>query len=263
MFPVLFDISGFKVFTSGVMWFVGCCLAALILLRISRDQNLSYDLLMKMAFACLFGGIVGARLGYAHLNQEFFINNPLEILKFYEGGMVYYWGFGGGILASLLFWGRRPGWIRVCDIMILSLVPAHVMGRLGCFLHGCCFGLGFQKLPFFEFFLVRFPADNILRHPVQLYSALGLTVIFIILWQVYKKSRTPGIITITYVYSYAIFRFTIEYIRDDPRGNFVQSLPISTSQGIALLSIFLITAYLLLLKIGWLPKPKISEIPRR
>ncbi len=42
---------------------------------------------------------------------------------------------------SYLFWRGRSGWIRICDIMILSLVPAHVMGRLGCYLHGCCYGV--------------------------------------------------------------------------------------------------------------------------
>lgn len=263
MFPVLIEISGFKVFTSGVMWFFGCCLAALILLTISKDRNLSYSLLLRMAIACLCGGIIGARLGYVHLNIDYFINNPVEIFKFYEGGMVYYWGFGGGIIGGLLFWRRRPGWIRVCDIMILSMVPAHVMGRIGCFLHGCCFGLNFEKLPYLESLLVRFPVDNLLRHPVQLYSALGLIVIFIILWQVHKRSETPGLVTIAYLYSYAIFRFTIEYLRDDSRGYFIQTLSISTSQGIALLSILLLSVYILMLRSGLLPKPEMSEIPSR
>ncbi len=262
MYPILINVSGFQVFTSGVMWFIGCCVAALVLLKISKDQNLPYWLLIRMQLACLVGGIIGARLGYIHLNLEFFTNNPLEILKFYKGGMVYYWGFVGGLTAGFLFWRGRTGWIKICDIMILSLVPAHIMGRVGCYLHGCCFGLGFQKLPYLEWLVVRFPADNILRHPVQLYSAFGLLVIFIVLCLVYKNSKRPGLVTITYIYSYAIFRFTIEFVRDDPRGYFFDILTLSTSQGIALVSVMITTLYLLLIQLNLISKPKICELPK-
>ena len=73
----------------------------------------------------------------------------------------------------------------------------------------------------------------------------------------------PGLVTIAYVYSYAIFRFTLEYLRDDSRGYFVETLSISTSQGIALLSILLLSVYIIMLRSGLLPKPEMSEIPSR
>ena len=138
MFPVQIEISGFKVFTSGLMWFIGCCLAALILLTISKDKNLSYRLLLRMAIAWFIWCGIIKQIGYVHLIY-YFINNP-EIFKFYEGGMVYYWGFGGGIIGGLLFWRRRPGALGFTQNDFID-VPAHAMGSICCFLHGCCFRL--------------------------------------------------------------------------------------------------------------------------
>tara|TARA_Y100000589_G_scaffold329881_1_gene377836 strand:+ start:549 stop:1340 length:792 start_codon:yes stop_codon:yes gene_type:complete len=262
MFPVLFDIGGFKLLTSGVMWFLGFCCTATVLLKISRDQSLSFGLLIKMAVACLLGGIIGARLGYIHLYWEFFINNPIDMLKFYEGGMVYYWGLAGGIITGLAFWRGRSGWIRICDIMILSLLPAQVMGRIGCYLHGCCFGITYDNLPYLKALMVRFPTETILRHPVQLYSGIGLALIFIGLWFIYKRLKIPGLVIISYIYCYATFRFTIEFLRADSRGHFWGIFDMSTSQEIGVVTILLMTSYLLALRIGWLPKPKVTDLPK-
>ncbi len=262
MYPVLLDIAGFQVLTSGVMWFFGFCCTALVLLNISLEQNISFLLLLKMALACLFGGIIGARLGYINLHWDYFVSHPIDAVKFYEGGMVYYWGLAGGIFTGLLFWRGKPGWIRICDIMILSLLPAQVMGRIGCYLHGCCFGVSYNNLPYMNWFMVVFPNENILRHPVQLYSGLGLALIFLILWFVYKRLKTPGIIIISYIYCYAFFRFFIEFLRADSRGYFLGIFDMSMSQEIGILTIIVLTFYLAGQLLGWFPKPKITDLPK-
>ena len=239
MYPVFFTIGSFEILTSGVFWGIGFGFALLVLLYISKLEKREYIPLVKMALCCLIGGIASARVGFVQLHWEYFLTEPLQIFKFYEGGMVYYWGLIGGILGGLLYWRKKQHLIATCDAMVLALIPAQIMGRMGCFFHGCCFGITFDELPFNKSFMVIFPGETVMRHPTQLYSCLFLSLIFIVLIFLYNKYYRPGLMLISYIYLYGICRFTIELIRADYRGSFFGISYLSTSQGIAVSSILL------------------------
>lgn len=245
MYPVIFKIGSFEVLTSGLFWCLGFGCALIVLLYISIAENREYFPLVKMALCCLCSGIVWARLGFIQLHWEYFFSDPLQMLKFYEGGMVYYWGLCGGILGGLFYWRKRQNLLSTCDAMVLALIPAQIMGRMGCFFHGCCFGLTIDEFPFSKSIMVTFPGESVMRHPTQLYSCLLLSLIFIVLIYLHHRYYRPGLTLVSYIYLYGIARFTIEIIRADYRGTFLGISYFSTSQGIAVSSILLVSLYLI------------------
>lgn len=255
MYPVLLKVGTFELLTSGVFWFLGLCCTLIFLKWISSKTDIKFQILFKMALCCLAGGIIAARLGYVNLHWQFFTSQPIEILKFYKGGMVFYWGLAGGVLSAILFWGKKKGLVEACDIMFLALVPAQIMGRIGCFFHGCCFGVSYDEFSLGKTLLVKFPGDALARHPTQLYSAFMLSLIFLFLLIIFKRNYRPGSIIIGYIFMYGIFRFLVETIRADFRGTFLGISYLSTSQSIAVITIILIGVFVFARNKVWCGDP--------
>jgi phosphatidylglycerol:prolipoprotein diacylglycerol transferase len=132
---------------------------------------------------------------------------------------------------------KLPGW-QIADCVAPGLALAQGLGRIGCFLAGCCWGTP-THLPFGVTFtsqiaheLTGVPLD-ISIHPTQLYeAALVLISIPFLMWLRQRKSF-QGEVILAYVCYYAIARFLLEFVRDDPRGYYVFGL-LSTSQLISL-----------------------------
>ena len=109
------------------------------------------------------------------------------------------------------------------NIVIPGVVLAHSLGRIGCFLVGCCYGkettsnFGVTFKPGSDAYFVLGPNHNVL--PTQLYEAIFLFILFIVLIIVNRKQF------IIYLFSYGIFRFILEFFRGDDRGSFILITP--------------------------------------
>ena len=147
------------------------------------------------------------------------------------GGLVFYGGLIGGVLAGIAYvrWCRAPLG-PLADLVIPYVALAHALGRIGCYLNGCCWG-AVTKLPWG----VTFPrtgwgaykeqlTDGLIKkgakfplpvHPTQLYEAAGCVVIFLMLRSIYKKNTPTGFIVTLYMLFYGMLRFTTEYFRGD------------------------------------------------
>jgi phosphatidylglycerol:prolipoprotein diacylglycerol transferase len=148
---------------------------------------------------------------YVALNWRTFQADPWEIPRLDHGGLVYYGGFGFGLLVAFwaIRWNRLPVWQTV-DLMIPPLIAAHAMGRIGCFLNGCCYGRP-TDVPW----AVVFHQEGIPRHPTQIYESLALLVLFFILKRIERPPTRPGAVTLIYGLLYGAWRFFIEFFRGD------------------------------------------------
>ncbi|MCP4446618.1 MAG: prolipoprotein diacylglyceryl transferase [Myxococcales bacterium] len=165
----------------------------------------------------------------------------LAVFKFWQGGLTFYGGMLLAIPGGMLFARRRNiGALLAADLLAPALMLALAVGRVGCFLNGCCYGaetagsLG-----------VLFPGHYLERHPTQLYESLFALALFAVLrWLLRPLLSRDGQLFGAMLTSYGVFRLGIELLRDDPRGALG---PLSTSQIIAL-PLFVAGIGLLLLK---------------
>ncbi len=196
----------------------------------------------KKGFTLLYLGIfifswIGAKVFFLAFSSGPKIYQYIYANYFWlGGGFVFYGGLVFGLsyffLYTLLL-KKFP--IENSKFLIPGLVFGHAIGRVGCFLAGCCYG----SVTSSHF---AFQVDGVSRYPVQMYEAIFLSFIGIIILKMLKKSDSNDKIVITYLVSYSIFRFLNEFLRgDEIRG--VLWLDLSSSQWISIFIIFIVIAY--------------------
>ncbi len=232
MFPELFRIGDFVVTTFGLMmvlsFFAGAWVLGRMYDRFGYPKDLAWDLIAWIAV----GGIVGAKAYYLGLHWRDLVANPAGEI-FSRGGLVWYGGLIGGVVADWLqVRARKLPAALMFDATAPALAVAYAVGRLGCFLVGddygrytdSALGIAFPKgsPPSSAGYLRNLgetvPAqfansDIVTVHPTQLYE-IGLALImFAILWNVGKKFLPQGRLFALYMMLYGCERFGIEFVR--------------------------------------------------
>jgi phosphatidylglycerol:prolipoprotein diacylglycerol transferase len=161
----------------------------------------------------LISGIVGARIVYVAMNIQYYMRNPVEIINLTKGGLVWYGAFIFGMIGAALFLKKnRINFWTAGDLFAPYIALAQAFGRIGCLLNGCCYG---SVVPAGSILGVVFPNESVSRYPTQIFSAILLLIIFIILiiWQ--KRRHFNGEIFLAYGLLYSMKRFGIEFFRGD------------------------------------------------
>lgn len=183
--PHIFKAGGFEVRWYGVLFALGFMIAYLILSKVFKNEGLSIDTLDKLTMYVFIGTVLGARLGHCLFYEpEYYLANPLSILKIWEGGLASHGAAVGIFLALWLFSiiQKTPfDWLLARVTMTIPLTGACI--RIGNLMNSEIYGKE-TNLPW-AFDFVR---DNAMhRHPTQIYEALAYIAIFFILYFVYKK----------------------------------------------------------------------------
>lgn len=158
LFPEGLPIRGY-----GVMVLTGSVTAIWMVIHRARQAGLNPEVILSLAFGLFIGGIVGARLFYVieywdtRFQFEDWSSTLLEIVKFTEGGLVFYGSMIGGAVAFVVLTRRMqlPA-LALADLIAPSLVVGLAFGRLGCLLNGCCYGGETDRR-----WAVAFPRDSI------------------------------------------------------------------------------------------------------
>ena len=160
----------------------------------------------------MIGIILGGRLGYVlFYDLPVYINDPMEIVRIWNGGMSFHGGLLG-VLGAFWYFARTRGrtFLEVSDF-IAPLIPQGLFfGRLGNFINGELWGK-VSDAPW----AVVFPgAGPLPRHPSQLYeAALEGLALFIMVWVFSLKPRKTGAVSGLFALGYAVFRFAVEFVR--------------------------------------------------
>ncbi|MBI5418713.1 MAG: prolipoprotein diacylglyceryl transferase [Deltaproteobacteria bacterium] len=220
MLPVLVSFGGLKIYSYGVFVAIGFLAALWVAGReVSRagfDREKFYD----MGFWAVIAAIIGARLFHVLVYWPFYRETPSEILKLWNGGLVFYGGFLAAVAVSLYFLRRhRIPFLPVADASALGIPLGLSFGRIGCTAAGCCYGK-LTALPWAVVF--SDPASlaplHVPLHPTQIYESLGGLAIFGTLYATRDRFRTPGMRFWTLIILYGVVRSFLEIFRDDPRG---------------------------------------------
>ena len=211
MDPVCFYIGSRPIYWYGVFVALGFLAAVTHWTFIARREKRPEGFGSELGFWVMLSGILGARVAYILANLDYFRDAPLEILRIDRGGLIYYGGFIGAALGIILFARlRKLPLLSIADLAASALPLGHALGRLGCFMNGCCYGLATTSR------WAIFNADDY-RYPVQLIEAALNIGVYLLLLRIYRRRKTNGMVLATYLMTYPIGRFLLEYLRGDQR----------------------------------------------
>jgi phosphatidylglycerol:prolipoprotein diacylglycerol transferase len=238
MYPTLFTIGDFTLSTYEAAMTVAFLLAIFLAYRRAPKEGIDAGLVLDVCLWIVIGSLVGARVLFILTQLDAYMAEPIKILKFWQGGLVYYGGLLGGALAVwIVLQRRKQPFFPMADLLAPYLMLGYAVHRsLGCFMAGCCFGKP-TLLPWG----VTFPegsaasvafGSGVAVHPTQLYTGLaGLLIFFFLVW--YRRRKPfPGALAILLFLLYAVARFVIEFFRGDTVRGFIG--PLSTSQVISI-----------------------------
>jgi len=213
MHPILFTIGPLTIYSYGFMVAVGFGFAAYLASRSAHEFGIEKNKVIDLLIWILIGGIIGARAVFIAMHIGYFKQNPAEMLDLSKGGLVWYGSFAGGLAAAYIYLKARkiPVWPAL-DLLAPYLALGQSIGRIGCFLNGCCYGtyaIGG------DLFNDLFPDKSFHRHPTQLYSSAALLIIFIILRRWQRSRYFSGEVFLGYCMLSAGERYITEFIRGD------------------------------------------------
>lgn len=212
---ILFTIGQFPVYSYGVFLGIAFLVGIYYASRRAPRYGVSPDAVVEVSILCIFGAIIGSRLVFVLLNWEMYKDNLVHIFLVREGGLTFYGGIFGAILLAIPYiLHKKYSLPALFDICTPAIALGYSIARIGCFLNGCCYG----RISPYSFFPlgVKFPALDGLRYPTQIYSSLYSLIIFYILLKLEKHKIFRGELFLDYLWLYAIARFLIEYLREEP-----------------------------------------------
>jgi phosphatidylglycerol---prolipoprotein diacylglyceryl transferase len=254
MYPELFRIGSFPINTYGVFLAIAFLCAILVTVKLAERDGLPRERIYDLSLWMLLASLIGSKILMLFTEPEY-RGNPLQLLSldFLRSGGVFYGGLLGAIVAGYLLMKRyKLPWWKTADACAPGIAIGNFFGRQGCFAAGCCWGKP-TTLPWGVKFseagheITGVPIDAHL-HPTQLYESFAMLLVFGFLLWLHKRKRFNGQVILAYALLYSIIRFSIEFVRDDPRGDILGLTTLtglSTSQMISL--IVGITALLLLI----------------
>ncbi len=211
MDPVCFQLGNRPIYWYGVLIataFLACILHCALL---GRKEGRPPSFCSDLGLWLMLSGIAGARAGYVIANFSDFAARPWDIVRLDKGGLIFYGGFIAASAALIVFSRvRREKLWPLADFVVTALPLGHAIGRIGCFLNGCCYGKP-SNVPW------SIVSQGSPRHPTQLYSSVLNIVVYAILLRFYFRKKRDGRIFALYLMLYPAGRFAIEFFRGDER----------------------------------------------
>jgi phosphatidylglycerol---prolipoprotein diacylglyceryl transferase len=259
--PTLFHLGSgphpFEVHSYGFFIAVGMLVGVVLAILRGRRVGMETGATLDLTFYAIVFGVLGARLVYVLMHAPLYADlcvgtgTPRSLgrrlwdcsaaLHIWQGGLVF---LGGAVLAAgttLLFARRKKiAFGTVADTLAPSVSIAHVFGRLGCYMVGCCYGkpwsggvrfpptsVAFGELIARHELMHEAPSTYAL-HPTQIYEAGGELLIFLALIWIWRRRHPPGTVALAYAAGYGLLRFVVEIFRGDDGRAFLFQARIPT-----------------------------------
>jgi len=225
MHPIIFSIGPFNIYSWGFMVALAFLVGLPIALRYAEKEGIKPETVLDLFVYVVISSIIGARLFYVIGFFSEYKNNPISILYVNEGGLVFLGGIFAAIAAIIIYvaYHKQNLW-KMLDIATPSAAIGYAIGRIGCLLNGCCYGITLFGV----------------QQPTQIYSSIAGVVIFILVIRLYDKKKYDGQIFLYGLFFYSIYRFFLEFIRYNP----VHILIFTPNQLLAAL-VFIVSSYAL------------------
>jgi len=207
MYPTLLTLGSLNIHTYGLSIATGFIVGLLVALHLGKSEGFHSAQMLDIGLITILCAIIGSRLAYVLLNVTYYVHHPLDIFKMWQGGLVFSGGLVAVALAMIWYLKRRhlPFW-KVGDVCAPAAALGQAIGRMGCFMAGCCYG---SKVDPDHPLGVAFPEDPeslipgmyqnpdlsqpvCYLHPTQIYESLAALVIFFVLLAVDRRKPFHG-----------------------------------------------------------------------
>lgn len=219
---VAFNIFGFNVYYYSLCILLGVIVAYILITREGKKQGLPKEFISDLIFYTLIIGILGARVYYCVFNLDYYLANPSEILKIYNGGLAIH----GGVIAGLIFVyfytkEKNVSFIKILDIVAPAVIIAQSFGRWGNFFNQEAHGgittyQNLKNMHIPEFIINGMHIEGKYYYPTFFFESIWCLIGFIILMITRRnKNLRKGFQIGFYFIWYGIGRFFIEAFRTD------------------------------------------------
>ena len=239
MYPRLFSIGPFTIYSFGLMLGIGFIVASIILTKELHRKNLDPNLGSTITLFAVIFGIAGSKALYLIESWDAFLKNPID-MAFSPGGLTWYGGF---ILATVMIYfytkKKQVSFLTISDAASPALMLAYGIARLGCHLAGDGDYGTPTSLPWAsEYSKGTYPPseafrdfpdivhrygvngvvpNTILVHPAPVYEFILGVLLFGLLWKLRRQPRPMGQLFMIYLILSGAARFFVEIIRLNPR----------------------------------------------
>ena len=259
MYPVLFRIGDFPINTYGVSLELAFLCAILVTVRLAERDGLPRQKIYDLSLWMLLASLIGSKILMLFTEPEYRQNLwQLLSLDFLRSGGVFYGGLLGAVIVGyLLMRHYQLPWWRTADACAPGIALGNFFGRQGCFAAGCCWGDP-TTLPWGVKFtelghqITGVPIDTYL-HPTQLYESFAMLIVFFFLLWLHKHRKFTGQVILFYALLYSVVRFSIEFVRGDPRGDILGLTTLTGLSTSQMLSIVVGITALIVLIVRWRP----------
>ena len=195
MNSVALEVGPIKIYWYSLTMFAAILVATILIVRESKKQKINDNILIDLIFYGIISGILGARIYYVLFNLDYYLQDPLEIIKIWHGGIAIHGAIIGGLIFLILYSKKKKlNVLKMMDIIAVGLIIAQAIGRWGNFFnqeaHGVETSLSFLKslhLP--NFIIEGMHINGVYYHPTFLYEgSLNLILLLIIIFMTKRKS---------------------------------------------------------------------------
>lgn len=212
--PVVLSLGSLEVRWYGVMVVLAIVAIIIIALREARRVGVSEEHIYNVGLWAIVGGVVVSRLVHVIDKWDYYLAHPGQIVSF--AGLTIYGAVIGALLAVLIYsWVKKLSFWQLADIAAPGAILGQAIGRIGCTINGCCYGIP-ASLPWAVVY--THPASYALLgvpvHPTQIYHLLWDLVAFAIIWQLRTRLKPQGSLFLSYLALYAAGDLGIRFVRE-------------------------------------------------
>lgn len=240
MKPFLFENTAFEIPTYFALYMLAYLGAIILGTRKAKRDHLNPVRAVDLGMMIFASGFIGARLFHILLEApQYYLQHPVRVFYFWQGGFVLFGGIIVGIISCSLFLKALKEPIgKWADVVAPCLLLGIAIGRVGCLSAGCCYG---HQTDWFWAIVFNHPRSgaplHIPLHPTQILEVIFSLAAALAIWKIFPgPTKRPGIAFVCAILAYSIFRFFVEFLRGDfDRGVYFSFL--STSQIISVLGV--------------------------
>lgn len=229
--PQIFSLGTFSVRWYGLLFALSFIAGYFIVGKMFKGEGIPIKLLDRLTTYMVIGTVVGARLGHCLFYEpDYYLSNPLRILKIWEGGLASH-GAAVGIIFSLYYFSKKSQkpLLWILDRIVIVVALSGLFIRTGNLMNSEIYGV--ETSLSWGFVFVR-AGEDVPKHPTQIYEALSYFIIFLLLYIIYlkqwKKIKNGLLFGLFLVLLFSV-RFLIEFVKE-PQVGFEAGMALNMGQ---------------------------------